>query len=103
MGVSFFPQFTGSSNDVMEKWILSRLTSATNDCNKGFAAYEFPDVTTAIYNFWLYELCDVYLVREIKNIFLLLFLFLLLQEHLKPIVYGDDEERKSKCRNVLYP
>lgn len=70
-GCVLFPQFTGSSNDVMEKWILSRLTSATNDCNKGFAVYEFPDVTTAIYNFWLYELCDVYLVREIKTIFII--------------------------------
>ena len=56
-------QFTGSSADVMERWILSRLSLAIDDCNKGFIGYNFPDVTTAIYNFWLYELCDVYLVR----------------------------------------
>ena len=29
---------------------------------KFFAGYDFPMVTTAIYNFWLYELCVVYIV-----------------------------------------
>lgn len=47
----------------MDRWILSRLTVAVDDANKGFQEYDFPLVTTAIYNFWLYELCDVYLVR----------------------------------------
>ena len=48
----------------MDKWILSRLMAAIEDCNKGFEEYDFPLVTTAIYNFWLYELCDVYLVSD---------------------------------------
>jgi valyl-tRNA synthetase len=68
----------------MEVWILSRLAAAVGESNKGFHDYDFPTVTTAIYNFWLYELCDVYL------------------EYLKPIMYGDNEERKTLCRNVLY-
>lgn len=46
-----------------DRWILSRLCSAVGQCNAGFQAYDFPAITTAIYNFWLYELCDVYLVR----------------------------------------
>ena len=46
----------------MDQWILSRLTDAVADANKGFQEYDFPLITTAIYNFWLYELCDVYLV-----------------------------------------
>ena len=46
----------------MDRWILSRLTVAIDDANKGFAEYDFPLVTSGIYNFWLYELCDVYLV-----------------------------------------
>lgn len=50
--------------EVMDKWILSRLMAAIEDCNKGFEEYDFPLVTTAIYNFWLYELCDVYLVSD---------------------------------------
>ncbi|CDJ58828.1 At1g14610, related, partial [Eimeria maxima] len=29
--------------------------------NKCFEAFDFGDVANAIYNFWLYELCDVYL------------------------------------------
>ena len=40
---------------------LSVLTD-TDDANKAFAENDFPMVTTAIYNFWLYELCDVYVV-----------------------------------------
>ena len=47
----------------MDQWILSRLSEAVDLSNKGFELYDFPMVTTAIYNFWLYELCDVYLVR----------------------------------------
>jgi valyl-tRNA synthetase len=46
-----------------ERWILSRLAAAVRASHAGFAVYEFAAVTTAIYNFWLYELCDVYLVR----------------------------------------
>ncbi len=46
----------------MDKWILSRLSEAVVLSNRGFTLYDFPMVTTAIYNFWLYDLCDVYLV-----------------------------------------
>ena len=48
---------------MMDLWILSRLSTAASLCNEAFEAYEFPKATTALYNFWLYELCDVYLVR----------------------------------------
>lgn len=50
---------------VSDRWILSRLSAAVSLCNAAFKAYDFPSITTAIYNFWLYELCDVYLVRDI--------------------------------------
>ena len=46
----------------MDKWILSRLAEAVELSNKGLESYDFPTVTTAIYNFWLYDLCDIYLV-----------------------------------------
>ncbi|KAF1585217.1 UNVERIFIED_CONTAM: Valine--tRNA ligase, partial [Eudyptes robustus] len=42
-------------------WILSRLASAVERSENGFKNYNFQDVTTALYNFWLYEFCDVYL------------------------------------------
>jgi len=68
----------------MDLWILSRLSAAASLCNEGFEAYEFPKATTALYNFWLYELCDVYL------------------ESLKPVFQGNDESQKVVAQNVLY-
>eukprot|EP00388_Colpodella_angusta_P027438 GDKK01009426.1.p1 GENE.GDKK01009426.1~~GDKK01009426.1.p1 ORF type:complete len:1042 (-),score=389.21 GDKK01009426.1:184-3285(-) len=44
-----------------DRWILSRLSAATEGANKAFENYEFSDAVTSTYNFWLYELCDVYL------------------------------------------
>ncbi|VEL28355.1 unnamed protein product [Protopolystoma xenopodis] len=46
-----------------DRWILSRLSHAVAECDAGFTQFQFPRVTTAIFNFWLYELCDVYLVN----------------------------------------
>lgn len=48
----------------MDRWILSRLAEAVKLSNHGFQTYDFPTATTAQYSFWLYELCDVYLVRR---------------------------------------
>lgn len=48
----------------MDRWIRSRLTEAVRLSNQGFQVYDFPAVTTTQYSFWLYELCDVYLVRS---------------------------------------
>ncbi len=68
----------------MDRWILSRLYSATVASNDGLEHYNFPQVTTALYNFWLYELCDVYL------------------ECLKPVFQGGDACAALTARNVLY-
>lgn len=65
LGEKFVPaakaQLSGQES-VSDRWILSRLCAAVGLCGTGFQAYDFPGITTAIYNFWLYELCDVYLV-----------------------------------------
>lgn len=53
---------------VMDKWILSCLANAVSTCNAGFEEYDLPKATSAIYNFWLYELCDVYL-EAVKPVF----------------------------------
>ncbi len=53
---------------LMDQWILSRLAVAITACNAGFAQYELPTATTAAYNFWLYDLCDVYL-ESVKPVF----------------------------------
>nr|CAH0113327.1 unnamed protein product [Daphnia galeata] len=66
----------------MDKWILSCLSTAVSACNAGFQQYDFSRATSAIYNFFLYELCDVYL------------------EAVKPVFQGSDESAKSAARSV---
>ena len=40
---------------------MSRFAEAMGKTNTAFNAYLFADVTTALYNFWLHDLSDVYL------------------------------------------
>jgi len=68
----------------LDLWILSRLRYAVETCNAGFQTYDFPAATTACYNFWLYDLCDIYL------------------EYLKPVFSGDNANAINIARNVLY-
>lgn len=86
LGETFRPEavFPGPKEEaLMDWWILSRLSAAIELCNTGFESYNFPQITTAIYNFWLYELCDVYL------------------ESLKPVFQGSDAETKRGSSEVL--
>lgn len=46
----------------MDRWILSRLAGAAAVSNQGFETHEINNSANAIYSFWLYDLCDVYLV-----------------------------------------
>ena len=50
----------------MEKWILDRLNVAAEEVNKQMAERNFFMTTNAVYNFWLYELCDVYIVSRVR-------------------------------------
>ncbi|XP_063235744.1 valine--tRNA ligase isoform X2 [Bacillus rossius redtenbacheri] len=68
----------------MDVWMLSRLAAAVEQCDRGFKAYEFPTATTACYNVWLYELCDVYL------------------ECLKPVLQGGDEASVAAAKQTLH-
>jgi len=68
---------------LMDKWILSRMAAAVEASNAGFKDYMFPTSTTALYNFWLYELCDVYL------------------EYLKPVFQKGDSGAILTARHVL--
>lgn len=67
-----------------DRYILSRLNYAISVCNKSFEAYEFGELTNALYNFWLYDLCDVYL------------------ELTKPVMSGTDEAAKLAAQQTLY-
>lgn len=42
--------------------MLSRVSYAIKTCNEAMTQYDFPTATTACYNLWLYDLCDIYLV-----------------------------------------
>uniref|UniRef100_H3CRE9 Valine--tRNA ligase n=1 Tax=Tetraodon nigroviridis TaxID=99883 RepID=H3CRE9_TETNG len=72
LGDNFVPtekaQLCGEES-VSDRWILSRLSAAVALCDAAFKTYDFPALTTAIYNFWLYELCDVYL-ESVKPVFI---------------------------------
>eukprot|EP00741_Cyanophora_paradoxa_P007479 tig00001130_g7234.t1 len=93
LGAAFKPDpvatMAGAGMRLAERWILHRLNAAVEKANASFAAFEFAIVTTEIYNFWLYDFCDVYL------------------ELSKPAMALDDSseenrERKRVTRNVLY-
>lgn len=48
---------------MVERWILHKLQIATNEVNKQLEERNFMAATSVIYSFWLYELCDVFIVR----------------------------------------
>jgi len=79
---------TGNES-LVEKWIISRLNAAIKETTENLETINLMNATTAIYNFWLYELCDVYV------------------EAVKPVVDADDSipgiaEKKLSMRNTLY-
>ncbi|KAF9236793.1 tRNA synthetases class I-domain-containing protein [Melanogaster broomeanus] len=49
------------SESLVERWVLHKLDFASSEVNKYLEQRNFMAATTAIYNFWLYELCDVYI------------------------------------------
>lgn len=56
---------TGNES-LVEKWIYHKLNVAATDVNKQLTDRNFMLATSAAYNFWLYELCDVYIVRVLR-------------------------------------
>lgn len=44
-----------------ERWILHKLNKAVEQANSNIQDMNFIQATSAVYNFWLYELCDVYI------------------------------------------
>ncbi|CRG94816.1 valine--tRNA ligase, putative [Plasmodium gallinaceum] len=54
------PEYVKSLN-WEDKWILHRLNIYIKSANENFNTYNFSEVAFASYNFWLYDLCDIYL------------------------------------------
>uniref|UniRef100_T1ISV0 Valine--tRNA ligase n=1 Tax=Strigamia maritima TaxID=126957 RepID=T1ISV0_STRMM len=87
LGNDFQPNSTAKLSGIesnLDLWILSRLSHAVEVCNTGFENYDFPAATTACYNFWLYDLCDIYL------------------EYLKPVFSSEDEKAIRIAKDTLY-
>ncbi|XP_043672900.1 valine--tRNA ligase isoform X1 [Vespula pensylvanica] len=78
-------QLTGKETNV-DLWMLSRVSYTVETCNEAMTQYDFTTATTACYNMWLYDLCDVYL------------------EYLKPIFQSssNNNETKLQARKVLF-
>jgi hypothetical protein len=55
-------QPTGQES-LVERWILHKLNAAATEINTHLTDRNFMMATTSVYSFWLYELCDVYIVR----------------------------------------
>lgn len=52
---------------LVEKWIWHRLNETARTVDADLQSRSFMSATTAVYNFWLYDLCDVY-IEAIKPI-----------------------------------
>jgi valyl-tRNA synthetase len=46
---------------LVEQWILSRLNTTATELNRYMSQRNFQMATSTIYDFWLYQLCDVYI------------------------------------------
>ena len=58
----------------MDNWMLSRLSETVDLCESGFKSYELTQATTALFNFWLYDLCDYYIEYLKANIYIYFFM-----------------------------
>ena len=67
-----------------ERWILHKLTYVAKRVNQTLEEREFSQATQATYQFWLYELCDVYI------------------ENSKSIIRDGSEEEKASAIATLY-
>uniref|UniRef100_A0A7E4ZYM2 Valine--tRNA ligase n=1 Tax=Panagrellus redivivus TaxID=6233 RepID=A0A7E4ZYM2_PANRE len=87
LGADFKPDpafaLTGAES-ATDLWILSRLAYAVGQVDGAFADYSFQSATTVIFNFWLYEFCDVYL------------------ESTKPVFAANEPAAVNAARQVLY-
>lgn len=55
-------QPTGQES-LAEKWIFHKLNTSTTIINQALAERNFMAASAEAYRFWLYDICDVYIVR----------------------------------------
>lgn len=74
----------GAKVNLAERWIIHRMNEAAKEVNEALEVHNFMAATTAIYNYWLYELCDVFI------------------EVAKPVIDGPDSEAHTSFQRTLY-
>lgn len=74
---------TGNES-LVEKWILHRLDTVASQVDAAFKQRNFMNVCTYIFDFWLYDLCDVYI------------------EAMKPIAETNDASKIVSSQETLY-
>ncbi|KAJ1679950.1 valine--tRNA ligase, partial [Spiromyces aspiralis] len=88
LGKDFKPATTADltgEESLAERWILHKLNRAVAELNLRLKEMNFMAATTAVYSFWLYELCDVFI------------------EYIKPITQDDsDPKARRSAQNTLY-
>ncbi|UZJ54975.1 hypothetical protein CBS101457_004295 [Exobasidium rhododendri] len=77
------PTPTGNES-MVEKWILHRLDTVAQQVNVAFQERNFMLTCTTIFDFWLYEVCDVYI------------------EAMKPIAESGDAAKITSSQETLY-
>lgn len=89
LGEDYLPEGRATlvgGESMVDKWILSRLGAAIRETNEALECFNLMVATQAIYSFWLYELCDVYI------------------EAIKPLCTPDypDAKARQAATNTLY-
>ncbi|CAG8570466.1 274_t:CDS:10 [Funneliformis mosseae] len=92
LGDDFKPRENGKKTgkeSLTEQWVLHKLNQSTIETNKALHERNFMVATTAVYNFWLHEFCDIYI------------------ELIKPLTDADTSitenvERKRSAQDTLY-
>ncbi|KAF9429607.1 AP-1 adaptor complex sigma subunit Aps1 [Podila epigama] len=83
----FLPNKTAAKSgreSLAERWILNKLNVAAVEVNDQLGQRNFMKATDAVYKFWLYELCDVYI------------------EIIKPVTDGTDQVARRSAQDTLY-
>jgi len=70
--------------DVGSRWIVSRLSVASEEIGQALEEYRFNDAAGSIYHFIWHELCDWYI------------------EMVKPVLYGEDQDTSAVRECLLY-
>lgn len=77
-------ELPGLKLSITDRWILHRLYSTAAKANTAMEGYLMGECATSLYDFFLKEICDVYL------------------ETLKPVFGGKNEEAKDASKATLF-